>query len=259
MKTTLLNVSALALLASLSACGDAADPGKDAGATAVAEDPMAMSGPFAEAETRMSERMMAAVGSDAGQSWGKKMIEHHQGAIDMSRIVLDQNPTAEVATMARDAIAKNERDNANIRKLLKDGAPDQQSADLYRGAMTDMRDRMMAASGADVSETYMRKMHEHHKGAVAMSDVALANGVSGAMRDQVQRTRSEQQRDVAMTEAMLRGEPMSEAKAAAAAPSPAATPARPTASARPKASPRPSPTPTPTPADMPPGHDMDKM
>ena len=53
---------------------------------------------------------------------------------------------------------------------------------------------------ADVSVSYVRKMVEHHKGAVAMSDVALGNGVAGELRAKIQKTRSDQQKDAAMIE-----------------------------------------------------------
>lgn len=208
----------LAAAATLSACDSQADnqvmsnqPAMDANMTA--ETSMApMSGPFADAEMRMNEQMMTAVGSDAGQNWVKKMIVHHQGAVDMSRVVLDQNPTADVATMARETITKQGKEIEDLRTLGREGAPDQRSADLYRQAMMDMHQKMMAASGANISETYMRKMLEHHRGAVAMSDVALANGVSGALRSQVQKTRGEQQKEIETVEAMLRGETMAKAK-----------------------------------------------
>ena len=202
--------------AALAACGSQADNQVAANETAMdanmaTGNSMQMSEPFAEAEMRMDEQMMAAVGSDVGQNWLKKMIVHHQGAIDMSRIVLDQNPTADVAKMARETIAKQGKEIEDLQKLVQEGAPDQRSAELYRPAMMDMHQKMMAASGSDVSQTYMRKMLEHHKGAVAMSDVALANGVTGTLRSQIQKTRADQQKEIAMVEAMLRGEPMQSA------------------------------------------------
>jgi uncharacterized protein (DUF305 family) len=171
------------------------------------------SNPFAGAEQKMSQAMMSAVGTDVGDNWAKKMIAHHQGAIDMSQVVLAQNPKPDVAMMAREAIEKQQKDIDNIRKLLKNGAPDQKSADLYRSAMMEMDQKMQAAKGPDVSETFMRKMLEHHKGAVAMSDIALANGVTGALRAQIEKTRDENRKDAAMVEAMLRGESMSHATA----------------------------------------------
>ena len=219
MKRLLSTAAVAGMAIALAACGsneDATENQAPAGneAAAMAADP---NNPFTQAETQMNERMMAAVGTDAGDSWAKKMVEHHQGAIDMSRIVLEQNPTPDVATMARETIEKQQKDIEDIRKLVKDGAPNQQSADLYRPAMMDMHQKMMAAKGADVSETFMRKMLEHHKGAVAMSDVALQNGVSGALRMQVQKTRDDNQKDAEMVEAMLGGKSHQEAMAASGA------------------------------------------
>lgn len=233
--------------AALAACGSQADNQVAANETAMdanmaAGNSMQMSGPFAEAEMRMDEQMMAAVGSDVGQNWLKKMIVHHQGAIDMSRIVLDQNPTADVAKMARETIAKQGKEIEDLQKLVQEGAPDQRSAELYRPAMMEMHQKMMAASGADVSQTYMRKMLEHHKGAVAMSDVALANGVTGTLRSQIQKTRADQQKEIAMVEAMLRGEPMQSAMQQSGAKTAAQAKAEPapadTAKAEPKAQPK---------------------
>lgn len=202
------------------------------------------SNPFAQTEMDMNRKMMAAVGSSAGDNWTAKMIEHHQGAVDMSRIVLDQNPSADVAKLARETIEKQSKEIEELRKLRQQGSPDQQSAELYRPAMMSMHQAMMSAKGADVSETYLRKMLEHHKGAVAMSDVALANGVTRELRTKVQKTRSEQQKEAAMIEAMLRGEPMQQAmqatgvKSAAEAKAEAAPAgkAKPAAASEPKSS-----------------------
>ena len=221
MKSFAQTALALVLVASAAACGSqsqdtnaAANNDSEVASTNTSEQ---QSNPFAESESKMSQAMMAAAGSDVGDNWAKKMIAHHQGAIDMSEAVLREDPKQDVAEMARMTIEKNRKDIADIQKLTKDGSPDQKSAELYRPSMMDMKQKMEAASGADINELFMRKMLEHHKGAVAMSDVALRNGVSGAMRSQVQKTRSENDKDAKMTEAMLRGEPMKQAMAKSSA------------------------------------------
>lgn len=205
----------LALLgtAALAACGSNrnADQNAPAEMTASPETNAAAgegANPYADAEKQMDERMMAAVGSDVGQTWARKMIAHHQGAIDMSNIVLQQNPPPDVATMAREAITKNQKDIDDIRKLLKDGAPDPKSAELFRAPMMDEKAAMSSAMGKDPAQTYMLKMLPHHQGAVAMSDVALRNGVSGAMRAQVEKTKAMNQKDAQMVQDMLNGKPM---------------------------------------------------
>jgi uncharacterized protein (DUF305 family) len=212
MLTVSKTALALVLAGGLVACGGASDTQTNESAENAMENmAAAATGPFADAEKRMNEAMMTAVGTDAGDSWAKKMAVHHQGAIDMSDIVLQQNPRADVADIARMTIEKQRKEIGDIRKLFKTGSPNQQSADLYRDAMMNMHQSMQAATGADVSETFLRKMLEHHKGAVAMSDIALQNGVSGPLREQVQKTRDDQQKEVQMVEAMLRGETMQHA------------------------------------------------
>jgi uncharacterized protein (DUF305 family) len=258
MKKLFLTSLAIGAAVALSACGS--DENTEAETAATDEAAVDPNNPFADLETQMGERMMAAVGIDAGDTWVRKMIEHHQGAIDMSRLMLAQNSSQHTAEMAQDTIDKQTREIAELRKLVKEGSPDPQSAEPFR---PNMQRAMTSATGADVEETFMRKMLAHHEGGVALSEVALENGASGAVRSQAMKTRDDQQKEAEMVEAMLRGEPMLEAEntqaAAPAAAAPAArstsAPARPSAAASPR--PRPQETPAPAePADEHAGHDM---
>ena len=265
MKKVLVCISAVALVSTLAACGGTKEPANEVVANdmnATMADP---NNPFAQSEMAMDQAMMAAVGVNAADSWVRKMIEHHRGAIEMSRIVLAQNPTAESAKMANTTIDKQGKEIAELEKFIAAGAPDPASAELYRPAAMQMHGAMMAATGADVSETYLRKMLEHHRGAVAMSDIALANGATGPIRMQVEKTRADQQMEITMVEAMLRGEPMMPPAAAATPPAPAAARREvPAAATKPSAPVKPSPAPAkPKPAVPAPdphaGHDMNNM
>lgn len=266
MKALTLGVSLVSL--ALAGCGSSSgEPAPTPSATTEAS--MEMSGPFAESESRMSDAMMAAVGTNVGDTWVRKMIEHHRGAVDMSKIVLDQNPSADVAKMAQDTIAKQTAEITDLQKLVADGTADAATAEPYRAAEKRMHDAMMSANGADISETYLRKMLEHHKGAVAMSDVALANGATGAIRAKIEKVRADQQSESKMVEAMLSGEPMGDAKASSGASStePAETSRAKPTTAPAKTAPKPAPSkaakpaasPTPMASDMPMNHDMSKM
>lgn len=255
--------TAIALGAALAAAGCGSNEEAEPAATEQADtaDAVDPNNPFAAAEKKMNDEMMAAVGTDVGDSWVRKMIVHHQGAIDMSRIGLQQNVSDHVRQMAQESIDKQSAEVEALRKLVKEGSPNPQSGQPFQAAMTEMQQEMMAASGADISETFMRKMLAHHEGGVALSDAALASGVTGAVREQVNKTRAGQQEEAEMTRAMLNGEPMPSATRASAAepaaPAPAAT-SRP-APARSTPSPRPTQTPTPEPAaeaDEHAGHNM---
>ena len=249
MKRTLLMSAAGAMALLIAACGSNEEAAQNEPAANDANAMMAdANNPFAQSEMQMNERMMAAVGVNAGDTWVRKMIEHHRGAVEMSRQVLTLSPPANVAEMAQMTIDKQGKEITALEKLVASGSPNPASGELYRAASTTMHDAMMAAKGADVPETYLSKMIEHHKGAVAMSDIALANGPTGAVRAQIEKTRADQLKEIAHLEAMLRGEahqtamasepPASTTAAKPAAPRPA-VPAEKTAPApaKPKAPP----------------------
>ncbi len=252
---------ALALVAMLAACGNPEQATETKKVTESTPDTMAaMDGPFARSEMAMDQAMKSATGVDAGDSWVKKMIAHHEGAIAMSKDILGLDPRPDVASMAQDSIDKQGAEIAKLKGLARSGAGNSESARLYDGAMARMRQEMMAASGATPSDAYLAKMLAHHRGAVAMSDVALANGATGAVRAQVEKTRKDQQKEAEMVQAMLRGEPMaSHSKSGSETRPPAAPDAKsgpPASKAAPSA---PAPMPTKTAADPNAGHDMDKM
>jgi uncharacterized protein (DUF305 family) len=238
MKPALLSITALALV--LSACGTSDQPTNNVAAENDMNEMMADSGPFADAEMKMDQAMTAAVGVNAADSWVRKMIEHHKGAIDMSRILLAQNVTGHVADMAQQTIDKQTAQVAALEKLIATGSPDPASAALYQPAQLAMHNAMMAAQGSNISDSWVRKMLEHHKGAVAMSDIALANGATGAVREQIEKTKADQQKDIEHIEGMLSGQQPSSETVAPAAPASAVKAKEPAAKPAP-AKPAPAP------------------
>ena len=59
------------------------------------------------------------------------------------------------------------------------------------------------ASGADASETFTRKMIEHHRGAIAMSKIAVAKAQDKETREIAQKYVMMQEKDIAELEAWL--------------------------------------------------------
>lgn len=60
---------------------------------------------------------------------------------------------------------------------------------------------MAAASGETVDEAYIAKMIEHHRGAVAMADVALARSQDPEIRRMAQAVKAAQTREIAEMQA----------------------------------------------------------
>lgn len=261
---------ALATAAALSACGESTESADDTEASAITGGESDPNDPFAQAEAEMNQRMMEAVGADVSDTWVKQIIEHHRGAIEMSEIMLAQNPSEHARHIAEDTIRKQTAEIEKLRALMSGAPADPRSLEPYRPIHERMRAEMRAAVGGDPSETFMRKMLAHHQGGVALSDVVLDQGQNARVRQQAQQTRANQQEDAKMVEDMLAGRPMSSSSTPASRPaasarptSQAAPPGRSTSSAAAPTAPTParsSATPEPVPAapeaDPHAGHDM---
>ena len=77
-------------------------------------------------------------------------------------------------------------------------------ANPYPQAEMDMHQKMMSAMGADATETWVRKMVEHHRGGIAMSRIVLRETKDPKVRQMATKTIAEQTREVGELNAWLR-------------------------------------------------------
>ncbi|WP_135209763.1 DUF305 domain-containing protein [Vitreimonas flagellata] len=158
---------------------------------------------YMPAETAMNERMAAAEGASAADTWMLKMIEHHRGAISLSELLLSQpNVEPAVAERARMTAADQQRDVAELQSMLQ-GVQGTGSPDAYMAAEQQMSRQMMAARGANVSETWLRKMIEHHRGAVAMANIAVTSAGNEMVIAMARQTIEKQTREIAELQRLL--------------------------------------------------------
>ena len=74
--------------------------------------------PYAEAGMAMHHKMMVT-GADSSETWARQMIEHHRGAIAMSKIAVTQASDKDVRSMAQKVVAMQEKDVASLQSWLK--------------------------------------------------------------------------------------------------------------------------------------------
>ena len=219
------------VLPAVAACGDEGGENNAASALRGNEQNMSdgngmahdASGPFGAVEMRMRNDMMAATGANASETWVRKMIAHHRGTVEMSQVLINGGGDPAFVQMARTGAEKQQREIGELERLLAGGITGGSGeANPFGPVEQTMHQQMMAATGASLSETWARKMIAHHQGAVDMSEILIRQGGNPQVLAMARRTVEDQRREMAHLEAMLRGEEMPTAGAAAATPTPAA-------------------------------------
>jgi uncharacterized protein (DUF305 family) len=67
---------------------------------------------------KMHTKMMQATDADPTKSFAKKMIAHHEGAIDMSQIVLKYTKDEEIKKMANKMISEQQMEVKELKEWL---------------------------------------------------------------------------------------------------------------------------------------------
>jgi uncharacterized protein (DUF305 family) len=74
---------------------------------------------YTEANDRMHSAMASSIPADADEAFVRGMIPHHQGAIDMARIVLEHGSDPENKALAEAIIRAQEAEIAQMRAWLE--------------------------------------------------------------------------------------------------------------------------------------------
>ena len=257
---------AAASLPALSACGR--DNGNEANMAnlaniAVADQNQAAetSNPLMDVHMRMQSAMAGAQGANASETWVRKMIEHHRGAIEMSGALARLGGDPRVVEKARMTADDQRREQQELERMLQAGISGGSGpANPFGEAEARMNERMMAARGATPSETWLRMMIEHHRGAIEMADILVRQGGNPEVVALARRAAAKQTREMAELERMLGGEAAPAAAAPQAGPAEGSVAERadPRAAERPRERPAPRPQ-APAPANPHAGHDMGNM
>lgn len=102
------------------------------------------------------------------------MIEHHQGAIDMATMALEQAEHEELRTMADEIIAAQQAEIAQMEEWRAAWYPDLPPTQGMGMAMGDM----MLSEDANIAfdQRFLEAMIAHHRGAVVMAEAAQSMG-----------------------------------------------------------------------------------
>ncbi|MDQ0382006.1 DUF305 domain-containing protein [Amycolatopsis thermophila] len=132
----------------------------------------------------------SATHNDADVTFAQEMIQHHQQALDMAKLV----PTRSTNNQVKDLASRIERAqdpeiqqmqgwltqwNAAMSTMPSMSGMHMPSTSSMPGMMSDADMQMLEhASGAEFDKMWLQMMVEHHQGAVEMARTELANGAN---------------------------------------------------------------------------------
>jgi uncharacterized protein (DUF305 family) len=195
---------AVALVATLAACGSDDTPSADTAPTATATVDAPSSAPAGNAAL-----------DDADTEFAQGMIAHHEQAIEMAEIALDPNRQAgaEVVDLATRIQAAQDPEidqmtawlNAAGESITMD-LSDGHDMSSMEGMMTaEQMDALAVATGTEFDTMWLEMMIAHHEGAISQSQTVKSNGSNPdvlALADQII---AAQQGEIAEMQALLAG------------------------------------------------------
>jgi uncharacterized protein (DUF305 family) len=151
--------------------------GMDQSAMATADASPSTKG-YETAMAGMMKSMMVPPTGKPDLDFMQGMIPHHQGAIDMAKVVLQFGKDPEVKVFAEKVVKAQEGEiafmNAWLAKTDKNALPTSpEAAKANTDAMAAMMKNMMAPYSGVADVDFMKGMIPHHQGAIDAAKIAL--------------------------------------------------------------------------------------
>ena len=195
--------AALGLLTlGLTACGDSAEV--EAGSPAPA--------PTGAAATTEPGTTVDQTHNEADTEFAQMMIVHHEGAIEMADLAIENADTDQVRTLAENISAAQgpeiEKMTSWLRAWAEDMAPEHGGTDHGGMQMDGMSQEeamaeLRSLSGAEFDGRFLELMTEHHLGAVEMAQSELENGENPQALQLAEQIIQDQQSEISVMEQML--------------------------------------------------------
>lgn len=120
-------------------------------------------------------RLHELSGAAFDAAFASEMIEHHQGAVEMSEEALKSAPRDEVKVAARKIIADQEKEIALMTAWVKEWtgkAPDPELREVMKRDMASMMTAFTTECRTDCDRAFLTHMKTHHQMAVDMAQMA---------------------------------------------------------------------------------------
>jgi uncharacterized protein (DUF305 family) len=131
---------------------------------------------------KMARKMVSPDGEYSDKAFIDAMVPHHEGAVDMAKVALENAQHQEIKSLARDIVGAQE---AEIKQLGEIREREFGSAESPSGMsemdmqMMGMTDPQKLAKQEPFDRAFIDAMIPHHESAISMANVALEESENG--------------------------------------------------------------------------------
>lgn len=149
--------------------------------------------------------------NEQDKQWAADMAVHHDGAIEMSDVILQKSPPESVRALAERIKAAQDPEINQLHGMLEafgedvsGGGHDGHGSSGEMAGMTekDMAE-LQAASSIEAARLYLTGMIAHHRGAIEMSEKQITEGKHAPAVELAKKIRDDQTAEIAEIERLL--------------------------------------------------------
>ena len=148
----------------------------------------------------MARQMVMENGKYSDRRFIDAMVPHHQGAIAMAEVALENAKHKEIIQLSRNIISSQQAEIEELKSIKQEefgtsNVPMEMSQEQMRG-MGMMMDPQQLANQKPFDEAFIDAMIPHHQSAIEMARVALENSDNPQIEELAENIISAQQREI---------------------------------------------------------------
>jgi uncharacterized protein (DUF305 family) len=148
----------------------------------------------------MARQMVMQNGKYSDKAFINAMVPHHQGAIEMARVALENAEHEEIQEVSRNIVSTQQSEIEELKSINQEAfgtsnVPMEMSMEQMRG-MGMMMDPQSLADENPFDEAFIDAMIPHHQSAIGMAGVANEKSKNPRIKELAQNITSAQKREI---------------------------------------------------------------
>jgi uncharacterized protein (DUF305 family) len=148
----------------------------------------------------MARQMVMQDGKYSDKAFINAMVPHHQGAIEMARVALENAEHEEIQEVSRNIVSTQQSEIEELKSIKQEefgtsNVPMEMSMEQMRG-MGMMMDPQSLADENPFDEAFIDAMIPHHQSAIGMAGVANEKSKNPRIKELAQNITSAQKREI---------------------------------------------------------------